>query len=64
VAVVECAAQSLGQGVISAMLLGIKSSSSSLDRSYASKEQRRNPEAIAEMKGLLPGNLLGFNNGH
>jgi len=39
------------------MLLGVKYSSSSLDKSYGSKDNRPNPEALAEGERLRPGTI-------
>jgi len=47
-------AQSLRPGVVLATLLGVKYSSSSLEKSYGSKDDWQNPEAVAEgMRSLL-----------
>jgi len=51
------AARSLCPGVISATLLGVYYLSSSLDKSYGSKDDRQYPEAIAEGMRLLLGKL-------
>lgn len=52
--------RSLRLGIVSANLLGVKNSLSSLDKSYGMKEDWLDPEAFAEGKRLLLGMLLGF----
>jgi len=53
VAVIKHAARSLRPGVVSAPHFGDKYSSSSLDKSYGSKDDGPSPEAFAEGKKLL-----------
>ena len=54
-AVNKWAAPSLRPGDVSATLLGVKYSSSSLDKSYGSKDHWEDPEAVAEERRLLHG---------
>ena len=49
------APRSLHPSVVSATLLGVKYSSSSLDKSYGSKDNSQDPTAVAEGMRLLLG---------
>jgi len=62
-AITERAAQSLRPGVVSATPSGDKNSSSSLDKSYGSKHDWPNHEAILEETRLLLGPFLGISTG-
>jgi len=46
--------------VIAASFVGSKESSSSLGKSYGSKDDRPDPEAVAEVKRLFLGMLSGL----
>ena len=52
--------RSLRLGVVSATLLGVKYSSSSLDTSYGSKNECPDTEAVTDGKRLLLGTLSGL----
>jgi hypothetical protein len=55
----EHAAPLLSTGVVSAILLGVKYSSSSLDKSLGSNEDSPDAEAVSEAKILLLCRLSG-----